>query len=128
MTNSSKKQRPKLVLDTNIWVSAFLAKGPPSRVVQMVEDRQVQAFVSLECLQEIHRVLEYEKILKILKKSGKQPGSIMATIVRLCSLIEMKSRMNAVKEDPVDNLVLACAKDAGADFVISGDRHLLKLG
>ena len=76
----------------------------------------------------IHRVLEYEKILKILKKSGKRPGSIMETIVRLCSLIEMKSTVNAVREDPVDNLVLACAKDAGADFVISGDRHLLKLG
>jgi len=126
--NSSRKQRPKLVLDTNVWVSAFLAKGPPSRIVQMAEDRRVQLFASLDMLDEIHRVLEYEKILRILKRSGKEPSSIMATIVSLCSLIDVKSRAQVIRDDPADNRILACAKDAAADFMVSGDHHLLKLG
>lgn len=125
-TNSSKKQKTKLVLDTNVWVSAFLAKGPPSIVVQKTEDRRIQIFISLDILNEIHRVLQYEKIQRILKRSGREPSSIMATVVRLCSLIEVKSVVRAVK-DPADNQVLACAKDASADFIISGDRHLLNL-
>ena len=94
----------------------------------MVEDGRVQAFVSPEVLQEIHRVLEYERILRILKRSGKQPSSLMATIMSLCSLIDQRSMVDVIQDDPADNHVLACAKDARADFVISGDRHLLKLG
>ena len=127
MTNSSKKQRPKLVLDTNVWVSAFLAKGPPSRIVQMAEDGHVQIFASLDILQEIHRVLEYEKILRVLQRSGREVSPMMATIVSLCSLVDVKSKVQAIEEDPTDNQVLACAKDATADFMISGDRHLLQL-
>jgi len=94
----------------------------------MAEDRQVQLFASLDILDEIHRALEYEKILSILKRSGKAPSSIMATIVSLCSLVDVKSKAKAIQEDPTDNQILACAKDAAADFIISGDRHLLKLG
>jgi hypothetical protein len=47
------KPRPTLVLDTNIWISAFLAHGPPSIIVQMAEERLVQVFASLEMLDEI---------------------------------------------------------------------------
>jgi len=94
----------------------------------MVQDGQVQAFVSPEVLQAIHRVLEYEKILRILKRSGREPSSVMATIISLCSLIDLRSTVDVIQEDPADNHVLACAKDARADVVISGDRHLLKLG
>jgi putative PIN family toxin of toxin-antitoxin system len=126
--NSSKKQRPKLVLDTNVWVSAFLAKGPPSRIVQMAEDKQVQLFASLHILDEIRRVLEYEKILSILRRSGKEPSAIMTTIISLCSLVDVRSTIQAVQEDSTDKQVLACAKDASADFIVTGDRHLLNLG
>jgi putative PIN family toxin of toxin-antitoxin system len=94
----------------------------------LAEAGRVQVFASIDILQEIHRVLEYEKILRILKRSGKEPSSIMATIVSLCSLVEVKSTVQAIQEDPTDNQVLACAKDAAADFILSGDRHLLQLG
>jgi uncharacterized protein len=93
----------------------------------MAEDRQVQLFASLDMLDEIHRVLECEKILRILKRSGKEPSSIMATIVSLCSLIDVRSRAEVIRDDPADNRILACAKDAAADFIVSGDHHLLKL-
>jgi putative PIN family toxin of toxin-antitoxin system len=94
----------------------------------LAENRRVQIFVSLAILQEIHRVLEYEKILRILKRSGKEPSSIMATIVSLCTLVEVKSNVQVIREDTTDNQVLACAKDAAADFILTGDRHLLQLG
>jgi putative PIN family toxin of toxin-antitoxin system len=94
----------------------------------MAEDKKLQLFASLDMLDEIRRVLEYEKVLSILRRSGKQPSSIMATIISLCSLVDVRSTMQAVQEDPTDNQVLACAQDATADFVVSGDRHLLKLG
>jgi putative PIN family toxin of toxin-antitoxin system len=94
----------------------------------MAENKLVQVFASLALLQEIHRVLEYEKILRILKRSGREPNSIMATVVSLSSLIDVRSKVHALQEDPTDNQLLACAKDAAAQYIVSGDRHLLQLG
>ena len=94
----------------------------------MAEEKQVQLIASLPILDEVRRVLEYEKILSILKRSGREPNSIMATIVSLCALVDVTSRPQAVEEDQADNQILACARDGAADLIISGDRHLLKLG
>jgi len=122
------KPRPRLVLDTNIWVSAFLARGPPSEIVQMAEERLVEVFVSLEMLDEINRVLQYEKIVGILKRSRTRSSTVMGTIARLSSIVDVKAEVHVVEEDPSDNHVLACAKEAAAQFIVSGDRHLLTLG
>ena len=94
----------------------------------MAQRGRVQLFVSPDILQEIRRVLEYEKVLRILKRSGREPSSIMTTIVSLCSLVDVNATVHAIEEDPSDNHVLACAKEANAHFIISGDRHLLQLG
>lgn len=82
----------------------------------------------VEVLQEIHSVVECGNVLRILKRGAREPSSIMATIVSLCSLVEAKSTVEAIQDDPADNLVLACAMDARGDFIISEDRRLLKLG
>lgn len=94
----------------------------------MAEDGRVQVFTSLDSLQEIRRVLEYEKILRILKSSQREPSSIMTSIVSLCSLVDVKATVRAIKDDPSDNHILACAREANAHFIVSGDSHLLKLG
>jgi len=94
----------------------------------MAEDRLVEVFVSLEVLDEINRVLQYEKIMEILKRSRTRSSTVMGTIARLSSIIDVKTEVRVVEEDPSDNHVLACAKEAGAKFIVSGDRHLLTLG
>lgn len=94
----------------------------------MAEDHLIEIFISLDILQEIIRVLEYEKILRILKRSRMEPSSVMATIISLSSLVDVKVRIHAIAEDPPDNQILACAKEADAQFIISGDQHLLQLG
>jgi putative PIN family toxin of toxin-antitoxin system len=93
----------------------------------MAEDRLVEIFISLDILKEINRVLEYDKVLGILRHSGTEPGSVTAKIVSLASLVDVKTRVNVV-EDPADNRILACAREAGAQFIVSGDHHLLQLG
>jgi hypothetical protein len=78
-------------------------------------------------LDEINRVLQYEKIIGILKRSRTRPSAVMGTIARLSSIVDVKAEVHVVVEDPSDNHVLACAKEAHAQFVVSGDRHLLTL-
>lgn len=83
---------------------------------------------SLEILEEIHRVLEYERIGEILKKARTQSGTVMANILRFSSIVEVKTEVNLISEDPSDNILLACAEDGRAQFIVSGDKHLLQLG
>jgi hypothetical protein len=41
--------------------------------------------------------------------------------------VETKSKIFVVIDDPTDNIFLECALDGSADFIISGDKHLLAI-
>lgn len=71
--------------------------------------------------------MEYEKISKILERSRTKVTTVMATIVRLSLILDVKARVHAIEEDLSDNHVLACAKESSAHFIVSGDWHLLQL-
>jgi putative PIN family toxin of toxin-antitoxin system len=94
----------------------------------MAERGQVEVVASMELLEEIARVLRYDRIAEILGRSGTRPQTVMETIVRLCAIMDVKVVARMVREDPTDNLVLACAKQAGAQFLVSGDHHILRIG
>lgn len=94
----------------------------------MAEDKLIQIFVSPDILKEINRVLEHEKIVRILKRSGTQPSSIMTRIFSLSSLVEGRVTVKAIEEDSADNRILSCAKEARAQFIVSSNHHLLQLG
>jgi putative PIN family toxin of toxin-antitoxin system len=79
-------------------------------------------------MDEIKRVLRYEEIMGILKRSRTGSSTVMGTITRLSSIVDVKAEVHAVAEDPSDNHVLVCAREADAQFIVSGDRHLLTLG
>lgn len=94
----------------------------------MAETKQVEIFVSRDILSEINRVLRYEKIARILERADQDITTLMSTILTLSTLTEIKSKVRVLAEDPSDNMFLSCARDVGADFIISGDQHLLQLG
>ena len=93
----------------------------------MAEDKLIRIFSSLDILEETNRVLAYGRIVGILKRSQTEPSSIMTTIVSLCSLVDVKAKVHVIREGLSDNRVLACAKEARAHFIVSGDRHLSQL-
>ncbi len=93
----------------------------------MAQRKQIEIVSSFEILREVNRVFDYDKIRKILERSGTKVANVMATIVRLSSIVDVKIKVQAIEEDPSDNDILACAGEVGANFVISGDRHLLRL-
>jgi predicted nucleic acid-binding protein len=42
-------------------------------------------------------------------------------------MVQVKSKVKAVKEDPDDDIIVSAACDAHADYIVSGDQHLLSL-
>ncbi len=57
-----------------------------------------------------------------------KPGSLPRDVLEFGQEVIPQRRVNAVREDPDDNRIVECALAAGADVIVSGDRHLLKLG
>jgi predicted nucleic acid-binding protein len=43
-------------------------------------------------------------------------------------MVPVESRFRVVKDDPKDDVILGTAYDGEAEYIVSGDRHLLKMG
>lgn len=113
----------KIVCDTNTLVSGFLWRGNEFRLLTAITERKALLFLSPPLLQEFARVITYPK----LKPFVANANALVEKLKSLAIVIKPIKPVNAVKEDPSDNRVLECALAAYADFIVSGDKHLLKL-
>ena len=113
----------KVVLDTNITISALFWEGNPRKIYDLVRQGKLIMLLNDNMEKEFIRVLGYEKF-------GLSPQEIIPFLRNLrthARHVETKSEMDVVIADPTDNIFLECALDGGADFLISGDRHLLDI-
>ena len=113
----------KVVCDTNVVVSGILFGGPPRQVLILAARGQITNVTSLGLLREAEDVL-------LRPKCGLRPeqASKVVALFQETSEVAAPSRhVNAITRDPADNLVLETAEAASADFIISGDKHLLDL-
>lgn len=113
----------KIVLDTNTVISAQFWKGNPRKILNLVKAGHYHLLSSNDIERELIRVLGYPKF-------GLLPKEILPIIIdynTYAQKVEVTSRIDIIKEDPTDNIFLVCAKDGNADYVISGDHHLLEL-
>jgi len=55
-------------------------------------------------------------------------AAFLRDIATSSKIVEIRSKFEVIKEDPDDDIVLRTAHDARASYIVSGDRHLLKLG
>lgn len=116
--------RHRIVLDTNVLISAILFGGKPRRVLDLVISKSVDCALSFAILDELRDVLQRPKF-------GFPPDIclyIVEELHGLCNIISPSVRVHAIRSDPDDNRILECAVEARAHFIVSGDPHLLDLG
>ncbi len=118
----------RVVLDTNIVVSAYLVSlGAPARIVAAWRAGELEVLVSPALLAEYEEVLNYERIRRRHRMTPQQIATEIRDIGRFATLVEPGTVPHVVSLDPDDDLVLACAVEGGADYIVSGDPHLLNL-
>lgn len=117
----------RVILDTNLLVSALLHSGTPPR--QLYDHWRQGRFALVSCevqLLELRAVLGRPFFSERIKKS--EAGSMVNGIRRL-ALMYSPTPAPDVSTDPGDNYLLALAETSQADFLVTGDKgHLLKLG
>jgi len=114
----------RVVLDSNVYISAFLFGGHPRTVLDRLISGKLSGAVSVAILDEVRDVLGRPKF----GLSDEAIMALMAELQDLCEIVTPTERVTAVKDDPDDDRVLECALAAGACVIVSGDAHLLALG
>lgn len=113
----------KAVFDTNIFVSSiFWEKGNPHKAVELALEKKIDVFTSVEILQELER---------ILRRDFKEPDEMiqkqLMLILEYANVTAVTKKVDVITKDPEDNKILACAISCNADYIVTGDKHLLEL-
>jgi len=119
--------RPRLVVDTNVLVSAFLWQGTPGRVIELAGEKEVRLFTSRALLDELAATLAKKKLSKYVAATGLTAEQMLAGYKRIATTVTARQLDERVSRDADDDAVLACALAARADLVVSGDDDLLVL-
>lgn len=114
----------KVVIDTNVFISAFGWDGKPEAVLNLMEQRKVVNCITNDIYSELQRVVAYPK----LKFSTTLQVNILEFVFSWSRFVQPKEAVTVIIDDPDDDKFLSCAVAANASFIISGDPHLLGLG
>ena len=117
----------RLVVDTNVLVSAFLWEGVPGRLIELAGEQEIQLFTSRALLDELAATLAKKKLEKPIAKTGLTADQMLRNYRRIVTLVTVRQLTQQVSRDADDDAVLACALAARADLIVSGDGDLLTL-
>lgn len=113
----------RLVLDTNVMISAILSDGAPRRVLSRCLRHDAILLQSPATLQELAGVLRRPKF----HLAEDEIHRILAAVASVAEVVDTTTQLHVVSSDPDDDRFLELALDGRADRIISGDRHLLDL-
>ncbi len=117
----------RLVLDTNVLISALLnPHGTPSRLLAAWRRGEFELLVSPPLLAELGRVLARPPLQASLSKAAVSVDQLLMDLEETATLVESEEQVDVVADDATDNRILE-ASAGGADYIVSGDAHLLRL-
>lgn len=113
------------VLDTNVLISAIIATGIPHEVVVAGYAGEYRIVASEATIQEFRETLQ-----KYPERFGLDDDEIQTEVETLQYYAEFAApdeELSVVDADPDDDKFLEVAVTANADYVVSGDQHLLDI-
>ena len=110
------------VADTNVYISALNFGGIPDEVLALARMGHIRICISRPILDEIAGVLERKFFW-----SEFQVSSAIHAIEEFTIPVYPTRTIYQITEDEPDNRILECAVEAKADFIISGDKDILRL-
>jgi uncharacterized protein len=119
-----KKKRLRVILDTNVLVSALLFRGELSVLVPLWKDGAFTPFFTKETFAEFRSVLAYPKF-KLTK--DEIDGVIQEEVLPYFEVVAGTQQVCEICKDPHDDKFLSCAMSAHADLIVTGDQAFYEL-
>lgn len=118
----------KAVIDTSVMVSvAFANEGLAREMRDMIADGAFTLVTSKNLMAELYRVLHYPRILKQFKPLKEDLDEFIGMIMEKALIVRGSYSTKRIADDPADDMFLACAMEAKADYIVSRDPHLRNL-
>jgi len=116
------------VIDTNLFISGLFGRNTVTAQLQELWiQQQFQLGTSLEIMKEVIRVLQYPRVKKHLIDDEETVRRFFRLVFRKAIVARDDFQTGRIVDDPTDNKFLACALEIKADYIVSGDNHLLSL-
>jgi uncharacterized protein len=115
----------RVVIDTNVFISSLLStEGNPRKVIDLWRRERLTLCMSRDILGEYFEVLG-----RFGMSEEPEGGELLQLFQRRHNLVVVSSPPDiaAVPGDPADDKFIECAVAAKARYIVSGDRHLLRL-
>jgi putative PIN family toxin of toxin-antitoxin system len=113
----------RIVLDTNVLISAIIRNGKSRKLFQLGIDGKYQILTSREILIEFEGVIHRPKF----KMTKDEVIVIVSALVDSCEKVPLKSNFKVIESDPDDDIIINTAYDGKADYIVSGDSDLKSL-
>jgi len=114
----------RVVLDTNVLISALLFRGELSGIVELWQKGKIIPVISKETFDELRAVLEYPKF----SLSRAEVKSLIENdILPFFEVVNVRKHIKGACRDPGDDKFISCAIAASADWIVTGDKDLSDL-
>ena len=117
----------KVVLDTNVWLSAIVWRGEANKIIEAAINKKIEIIITQKILSEIIDVLNRERFHDFIENKKEKIEDLIRALVSFSKLIETKTKIELIKDDPKDNIILEAAADGKVQYIISYDKHLLNM-
>ena len=112
----------RVVVDTDVLMSALINNGKSRKLVlKLLEEHTV--ILSSQMLAELADVISRDKF----SVKCSQVDRFISILVKKATVVSVRSIPKVILEDPDDDVVLTTALNGKAEFIVSGDKHLLKI-
>lgn len=113
----------RVVVDTNVLISGILWEGNESELLKMCKINELTNLTSPPIIEELERVISSEKF----RLTEREVNSVIELVLSFSTLVFPTIKIEAIISDTTDNKILECAVDGKANYMVSGDKHLLDL-
>jgi putative PIN family toxin of toxin-antitoxin system len=110
-----------IVIDTNVIISGLFWKGAPSNLLKLCKAGTHANFVSPVIISELNNALSYDKF----DLTDEEVADAIGLVLSFSKVVVPLAKISIITTDPSDNMFFECAKESGAEYIVSGDEHLL---
>ena len=118
----------KVVIDTNNFISSLInRKGPSAQLIKLWQHGYFTLVICDPIIEEIRRVLTYPRLAKKYKLQQDDIEVFIRLLEQEAVILSDLPDVKVIEDDPDGNKFIACALRSGAEYIVSGDKHLLEL-
>ena len=112
----------RAVFDTNVFISALNFGGIPRELLLAADEEIFELLISKQIIAELRGILRVKFHFDVSRIE-----SLEKFFISFCEVVEPQKRFKRIIENPSDNMILECAVEGKADYIVSGDKHILKV-